>query len=211
MACIQQKICKSTKLASPLRCNRFITVPIFRSSSTQLPVITSMSMYHNSPPEYLYQVLDIIPTPITSPLTSNQITLSESSFMSDRIKQIQWNVSTPLSPNNQPFSTSATSPTCINEITEYIPRPPTQNVAAGCTQRTGSLLTLAPSNMEAKLRRRTQNREAQRKFRERKENHLKTLEEKAKRLVEVEKRCEELERENQVLKLRLQELERNMS
>ncbi|KAI9140429.1 hypothetical protein BKA69DRAFT_1167538 [Paraphysoderma sedebokerense] len=177
----------------------------YRSNSAPFPVSVDNIPSISVSPSPEYQVLDILPTPITSPLTSNQLSLDDPSFLCDQITQLQWNISTSLSPNQQIYPATPTSPHYINAVPEYII--PTFNAGVSTHGVARSHLTIDPTTVEAKRRRRTQNREAQRKFRERKESYLKNLEEKAKRLVEVEKRCEELEKENAALKLRLQELE----
>ncbi|KAI9140426.1 hypothetical protein BKA69DRAFT_1039293 [Paraphysoderma sedebokerense] len=173
----------------------------YRSYSAPFPLSThgtpSISVAHTLPE---YHVPDILPTPITAAIITNRqnkanahinLDLTLSSFSTDPpicsgppITAIQTNTSPDL----------------------YIPRP---SIFNGGTHISQSYITLNSTISEAKHWRRTQNRVAQRKFRERKETYLKNLEEKAKRLVEFEAKCEELERENAELKIKLQNLKTN--
>ncbi|KAI9140425.1 hypothetical protein BKA69DRAFT_1079964 [Paraphysoderma sedebokerense] len=162
------------------------------------------------PPSMEYCGFDV---DISSPSGTSlgQSISAELSLFSDSISQAQWHWSPPHAPSPNPpiLSADPANTTYITDTAQNILRPSTFD--AGAHNRRPNLQTgSANTIMAARVRRRTQNREAQKKFRERKEQYLKNLEEKAKRLEEVERRYEELFKENEQLKLQLQDVERKL-
>ncbi|KAI9140427.1 hypothetical protein BKA69DRAFT_1175901 [Paraphysoderma sedebokerense] len=178
----------------------------FHSHSALYPMRAdnNPSSFSPSPSPELFE-LDILPSwVLPQPSITDQSHFVDSTLLCGGGPQLQWDMSASLSSNQQHSPSPPSTMTYVHTTPEYIPRPSTFNTAI---DNTHTHSTIKLTIMDAKRRRRTQNREAQRKFRERKENYLKDLEGKSNRLTELEKKYEELEKENEALKLKLLHLE----
>ncbi|KAI9140430.1 hypothetical protein BKA69DRAFT_1079980 [Paraphysoderma sedebokerense] len=178
----------------------------YRSQSSPFPHTTQVTSSISAASSWEYgqshPIIDIIPTPTTT-LTFDQLEIDQADtndfgFLGNHIAQNSSNVPisgfVPIQPSlHDALSLSVPTQSTLDKFQTM----PTLNTGRALIQSSVGM----EINVDAKYRRRTQNREAQRKFRERKESYLKNLEEKANRLLQVEDNLKKLEIENEELSL----------